>query len=203
MLRSMALLALCGLALGACSLAPKLSMPSQLEFGGNARVRPPLVASNSAEADDFTETIVVPLPVRVRLPTNSDPLFDGGTHLRIKLTVSAGDVHIDSVAVGAGSARAYLTDSDDVVVSLVGKSGELLASARVRQPLLEHVYQGSGTKSTTKNEREDPIFASQHGKRLLSTASLTVFLPSVPGAARVEVRLGRDKGPAASTYLLQ
>lgn len=199
MLRPDISLALAALLLSGCSSLPT-GPTSALELGpSHPMVRPDLVPFETGESSTIVDSLLVPLPPATSLATGKDPLADAGRHVRIQMTVSAGDTAtIESVTVGAGAARAYLTDSQELVVSLLAKNGERLASIGVRQPLIEHVYVKQGRKS----ERDGADLAKPHGTRVLSSVPLTVFLPSIDGAEKVEVRFGGDKGRVAAEYWL-
>lgn len=200
MLKSAASFALAALLLGGCSSLSK-GPTSTLEWGPNhPAVRPALVPFEASEQVGIADPILVPLPPSVSLATGKDPLADPGTHIRIRMTVGAGDTAtIESVTVGAGTARAYLTDSRELVVALLGKGGERLASIGLRQPLVEYVQ----VKLNSKTARDSTELGGTHGKRMLSFAQFTVFLPSLEGAEKVEVRFGGDKGHVAAEYLLR
>lgn len=199
MLKSAVPSVLAALVLCACS-APSTRPVSTLELGpARPLVRPALVPFETDESMGIATLITVPLQPPASLPTGKDPLADAGTHLRIRMTVRAGqEATIESVTVGAGTARAYLSDSQDLVVSLLGKGGKRLSSAAVRQPLVEHVQ----VRQNGKNEREGALPPPPHGTRTLGSAQITVFLPTIEGAERVEVRFGGDKGRVAAEYLL-
>lgn len=199
MLKSAVAAVLSALVLCGCA-APSARPTSALESGpAHPLVRPALVPFETDEPLGVATPILVPLQPSASLPTGKDPLADAGTHLRIRMTVKAGqETTIDSVTVGAGTARAYLTDSQDLVVALLGKGGKRLSSAGVRQPLVEYVHAGQNGKS----ERDRALPTSPHGKRTLGSAQITVFLPAIEGAERVEVRFGGEKGRVAAEYLL-
>lgn len=199
MLKLVGSVALAALVLFGCAI-PSTHPVSTLELGpAHPLVRPALVPFEPDDPTGIATPIPVPLQPSTSLPTGRDPLADAGTHFRIRMTVWAGQAaRIESVTVGSGTARAYLTDSQDLVVVLLGKDGRRLASASVRQPLVEHVQ----TRQSGKGEREAALPVRPHGTRAMASTQITVFLPTIEGADRVEVRFGGDKGRVAAETLL-
>jgi len=202
MLKTVSSLALFACALGACSSLPTgpTGPVSDLDWR-HPPVRPALLPFETpVAAADIGGSIVLPMLPGKTQATGSDPLADDGRHLRVQLTIGAENIaRIESVAVGAGTARAYLDDGQDLVVSLIGNGGRQLASVGLRQRLVERVYQKPGART----DRDGAAPNAQHGRRTLRSAAVTVFLPLDAEAERVEVRLGSDKGRVAAEYKLQ
>ena len=145
----------------------------------------------------------LPIKPGIDLTTRHDSLADPGKHWRVQLALAGeAKVSIEAVTIGAGTARAYISDTTDLVVRLLGPQREVLASAGVRQPLVEYVYRAR-QKSESKDDQVGALAQGPHGKRILSVATVTVFLPADPRAERIEVVAGREQASVVASYALR
>ncbi len=155
-----------------------------------------LLAASSAFGQEAPVAPTRPDDPTVRIARGLPTWTDNAKHYQLVLSYDGKRIKLLSGLVAEGSARSYLSQRPDIVVTVRRKDGGVMRQFNLPDPLELRVWDVPANARAAFRERPKRSVGKLHEHTLrLKSARFELVLPQIPGATRVEFRKGSEKGP--------